>query len=380
MKRLLASLVLIGGCILVSTQVKAPKCFAPDLGHWRRYFGFALAVNDDYLAVGDPEANRVVFYSKANGRWSRTGDILPPEGSAAAKVDEGFGFDLDLDGSLLVIGAYTETPSYSGGVYKVLLDSPTEVERIDTKEEGEISGFSVAADNGLIAFTIDRKTKSGTISRVRLLGSDIEEIPPPTDSAADAWGFDVALNKDLLVITAPHDEMGAAWLFNLQEPESPPQRLAVSNGYVHSAVAISDQFVAVSSVERSMLFSQGGRKTLIIEMTRILQSIFGEPWPTDFPPPHPKTLIMNIKDGTTTVLDGYGYLSLDRHILMRTYHGWHLDSPPSRLELFDLRDPAAPRLIARRWGRYSAQIHNGILATVKITSSGTKLCVQEGIR
>ncbi len=157
-------------------QASSQQCFLPERDDSRK-FGFALALNDDYLAVGDPKANRVVLYSRqANGSWSRTGEILPPSDSAAAQVGSGFGYDLALDGSLLVIGAYVEKykslnperfqwtsqlgVSYSGGVYRVLLNSPGEVKRIDKLAEGEIAGISVATGNRKIAFTIRHKSNA----------------------------------------------------------------------------------------------------------------------------------------------------------------------------------------------------------------------------
>lgn len=58
-------------------------------------FGNALAVNEHYLAVGDPQANRVVIYTRnEHGKWLRTREILPPKDSIADKVGFGFGFDV----------------------------------------------------------------------------------------------------------------------------------------------------------------------------------------------------------------------------------------------------------------------------------------------
>ena len=389
MKRLLASLVLIGGCILVSTQAKARKCFAPEPGD-SRDFGFALALSDSYLAVGDPKANRVVLYSKANGRWSRTGEILPPEGSAAAKVGAGFGYDLDLDGSLLVIGAYTERHkpdsqdgfqwtnqlgvSYSGGVYKVLLDSPAKVERIDSQEEGEISGFSVAADDGKVAFGI-----GGVESRVKLWsGGEVEKIIPPTDTDTSV----LDMNGDLLLVGAPSVETGAAWLLNLLQPDSAPQRLAIPGATAGHVVAISSQFAVIGAPGPLYPGAPGLYPKdigLIESLISIIQDGSIPQGPAPIGPPA-KTLIMNMKDGSTTVLDGAGYLSLDRHLLVRTYREFYDGSPRPQLELFDLGDATAPRLIARRLGSYRASIHNGTLVTVKEYSSDPKLCIEQGIQ
>ena len=324
--------------------MKARQCFASEPGD-SRDFGFALALSDSYLAVGDPEANRVVLYSKANGRWSRTGEILPPEGSAAAKVGEGFGYDLDLDGSLLVIGAYTERinqlgVSYSGGVYKVLLDSPAKVERIDATDTGEISGFSVAADDGLIAFVIGASPPGYWNSRVELWDSgEVEQITPPTDTGIS----DLDMNNDLLLVGTLSED-AAAWLFDLSSPNMPPQKLAAPEyKYIGSVVAISDRFIAVGSLED---------------------------------PPR-TTLIMALKDGSTVLLDGFGYLSLAGNLLARAYPTTEDHEQQARLEIFDLTNLSNPRLIDKRWGISRAQLKDNLLVTTRKTHSGMQICVEQ---
>ena len=72
-----------------------------------RSFGTSLAVDEDYLAVGDPEANRVVIYTrKTDGNWQRIREIYPPKPSLAKKRGYGFGSELALNNNVLVIRAY----------------------------------------------------------------------------------------------------------------------------------------------------------------------------------------------------------------------------------------------------------------------------------
>jgi hypothetical protein len=74
-------------------------------------FGNALAMSDNYLAVGDTQANRVIIYSRNKyGKWSRTKEILPPKDSVAYKIGSGFGKDVALDKSTLIIGSFTKQP------------------------------------------------------------------------------------------------------------------------------------------------------------------------------------------------------------------------------------------------------------------------------
>lgn len=70
-------------------------------------FGYAMAVNNNFLAVGDPEANRVVIYSReASDSWRRLYEIYPPDNSLAKKIKYGFSYDLALHNNLLVIYFY----------------------------------------------------------------------------------------------------------------------------------------------------------------------------------------------------------------------------------------------------------------------------------
>ncbi len=230
-------------------------------------FGHALAMSDDYLAVGDPEANRVVIYTRnVDGRWLRTREILPPSGSSADSVGSGFGYDVSLDKSTLVVGAYTEKHkpnnpdkfqytnqlgvSFSGGVYKVLLDKKADVKRIDELDKSEVSGFSVSADRGRIAFSIKQEKQPGKwTGKVNLFSdSDVKQILSPINIAEQNFGVDIDLKNNLLLVGSPFDENGAAWLFDLEALSSKPERLAVPNTHLGSTVTISDQFAVVGAV------------------------------------------------------------------------------------------------------------------------------------
>lgn len=351
-----------------STSTSVQTCFLSEPGD-SKSFGYALAISDRYLAVGDPEANRVVIYTHNNNhRWLRTREIVPPKGSAVDNVGSGFGYDVSLDKSTLVIGAYTEKHkpnnqeifqytnqlgvSFSGGVYKVLLDKKAEVKRIDVLSGGEISGFSVSADAGKIAFSIKREEQPGRwIGKVNLLTEgDVKQILSPTNSAEQNFGVDIDLKNNLLLVGSPFDDTGAAWLFDLETPENKPQRLAIPNAHIGSTLAISDQFAVVGAI--------GG-------LTYATPA---------------KTLIKGIKDGSTTVIDGVGELSLDQNILARMHPRSPDGEQQALLELFNLGDNATPRLMKERRDVDRALLENSLLTTVQKTSSGVKLCIEQHIK
>ncbi|MEL6463075.1 MAG: hypothetical protein AAFQ91_33480, partial [Cyanobacteria bacterium J06621_15] len=97
-----------------------------------RVFGYSLAVSHDYLAVGDPGANRVVIYNRqADGNWLRSYEIYPPKRLFGKSRGYGFGYDLALKDNVLMIHAYDykNLPDFSSKnkfpeeVYLVSLDT-----------------------------------------------------------------------------------------------------------------------------------------------------------------------------------------------------------------------------------------------------------------
>ena len=74
-------------------------------------FGEALAINDNYITVGDTKANRVAIYSydKSKDKWSRTKEIYPPKNSIIDRVGSGFGRSLVFNKNQLIIGAYIDS-------------------------------------------------------------------------------------------------------------------------------------------------------------------------------------------------------------------------------------------------------------------------------
>ena len=83
-------------------------CFYTEPGDTNS-FGSSVAINDKYLAVGDPNANRVVVYENdLSDQWQRHREIYPPEDSIPYKVGNGFGRNLSLDKNGLIVNALTQ--------------------------------------------------------------------------------------------------------------------------------------------------------------------------------------------------------------------------------------------------------------------------------
>ena len=183
-------------------------------------FGEALAINGKYIAVGDPEANRVAIYSydKARDKWSRTREIHAPKNSIIDRVGSGFGNSLVFNQDQLIISAYSKTInklkdnrseySYYGAVYSLLLDDNNQnaLEEIVLPESFKLTGYSITTFNNKIALEATTGTKPGQKpSEVLIVNpntlkveSTIESLIPPAKQ--EYLGKSIAGNSKSLII------------------------------------------------------------------------------------------------------------------------------------------------------------------------------------
>ena len=334
-------------------------------------WGFSLAMSDNYLAVGDPNANRVVIYSKNKyHRWVRTKEILPPTESTTYRIGSGFGYDLALDEDTLVIGAYSQKQdvenaedfqlnervvSTSGAVYQTNLGRDSIVKRLDDFKQGEIVGNVVAAEGGVVAFTsskIEPEQPYNAINKIVVLVEGQRKfLPSPTDNRS--WfGADIAIHNKMLLAGSIAEGRDKAWLFNLDDRESlvPHPIQTSAEDLVGNSVALSKEFIVVSE-------KNGGRYSEIVGAS-------------------PKTSIEKIDKESRTIIDGHAEVSLDNRILSRLRFGRSFYREANILELFCLDDTATPRRILKRNNIERALVHNSLLTTVQKKSSSVKLCIE----
>jgi len=125
----------------VETQVLEPDVF--DFGHT---FGFDLALEDGRLLIGDPDSAQrrgdVVAYELDAGVWEQT-QVIGPEIDGLM----GFGNQLAMDGSTLLIGA-PDTQMYAGAasVYSFEDDDWVYVESIGHAPSPDLSLFGARLD------------------------------------------------------------------------------------------------------------------------------------------------------------------------------------------------------------------------------------------
>lgn len=320
-------------------------CFLPEPGDTNS-FGSSVVVNDKYLAIGDPRANKVIIYTpNDSGKWNRTREILPPVDLNLDEDSSIFGNNLELDGDVLTISARTKNPEaqiahlprkarllarYSYWRYLINLNTKTEVKPID---------LLIKKEPGLVKFNLLRRGK-------------IEQIVLP-DNEEERFGSDIALHQNLLLVGSPsYLEAGGGWLFDLERLEAEPLKIVPKN--IDFATISFGETVAVSKEFAAI----GHRGRVWYDPVR--------PYPyKGNSHPFTKTLIQNLNNGLTKVLDSYGELSLSGNVLVVMRPSSPDGEQTPLLEVFRLDEDATPQLIIRRTDVSNAWVQNGFLILVK---------------
>ncbi len=241
-------------------------------------FGKALAINDNYIAVGDPEANRVAIYSYDNSKtnWSRTREIYPPKNSIISKVGSGFGSSLVFSKDQLIVGAYSEPKTtffgkdvegeqnefgndYHGAVYSLQLDKDNQsyLKEIVLPESIKLTGYSITTFNNKIALgaTTGKEPgeKNGKVLIINPTTLQVEKTiePPSLEQKFLDFGFVLDGNDNFLLVGSQGlTKQGGALLIDqagkieeissVKDPTSPIFRSG-------SSIALSNHFVVVGN-------------------------------------------------------------------------------------------------------------------------------------
>ena len=259
-------------------------------------FGQALAINDSYIAVGDPKANRVAIYSydELNNKWSRTREIYPPKNSIIERVGSGFGNSLVFHQNQLIIGAYSQpktttfdddiesdeyklTQQYHGAVYSLVLDKKGQsfLQEIALPDRFKLTGYSLTIFDNKIALGATTETQPYTspstktgkkvliVNPTTLEVEETIEPPSPERKFAD-FGFVIDGNDDFLLVGSRGlTKKGGALLIDKAgkiEKISSDENLATPLSKAGSSVALTDNFMAIG-----ISSSWGDESTLLLK-------------------------------------------------------------------------------------------------------------------
>ena len=165
------------------------------------------------------------------------------------------------------------------------------------------------------------------------------------DRGEAQFGADFAHYKNLLLVGFPSaiEERGA-WLYNLDEPDKEPEKLAAPNIYLGTSVALNEHFAVVGE--------------------RYYQTGAYRPWREDVPNKPKSTLIKVNKTGSTRIQQFRGRVSLSENILAIMYPTFGYFVNGAVLEVYGLNSNAGTPLLSMRGNVANAFVQNGFLITV----------------
>ncbi len=205
-------------------------------------FGHAIDIEGSLAAIAAPANNAmgalsgaVYLFDTATG--TELSKFFPADGEA---VDQ-FGFSLDIDGDLALVGARWDDDSAPNGGAAYLFDisdpaNPVELSKVSAAmgDENDYFGYEVALSGNVAAvgaifdddlgldagavYIYDVTDPSNPVMVKKLLASDGD----PTDD----FGWSVAMQGDTLVVGSRTDDdihpgAGSAYLFDISSPANP---------------------------------------------------------------------------------------------------------------------------------------------------------------
>lgn len=343
-------------------------CFYTESGDTNS-FGSSVAINDKYMAVGDPNANRTVIYQRdSRNQWYRSRVIYPPENSLVFEAGRGFGRILGLSGNILMVDS-------------VIRIKPTSPYLVNPNNFRDFLKKDIAYRKNTFQkyiFNLDLKTKITQIDCIRnnqkeltnfyiLHDGELKLITLPNKNE-EMFGVSVAVHNNLMLVGSPpsrqrnlEPKRGKGWLFNLNKLDSDPKVLTAEKAYFGKSVALSEQFAVVGNSGTEQLIGNYGL--------------------------YPKTLIMSLDNDSSSLIDNQGYLSIYKNILAVMRPRAAMQSP--LLQLFMIDKYSAVSLIMERKildsyqmikGRYlrNALVQNGFLLTIERLENkdSLKICIE----
>ena len=211
-----------------------PEDDHPSMVNSKDNYGYAVALSSNYIAVGAPftdttsgtvDAGAVYVYRNTSATaWSYDNLLLP---TASTLLDGHFGNAVDIDGSVMVIGARgTTSPAgeaNAGRVYVYRLDGQLtwlEDQQLSASDEaaGKGFGWSVSVGGGRILVGARLDGENGEFSGAVYVFEDqggsfveVQKLIAPDGVAGDRFGTAVALDAkhedpELGVVGAPFDD------------------------------------------------------------------------------------------------------------------------------------------------------------------------------
>ncbi len=263
---LLTCLVSNGAPICAAQVIYEDLKLLPDDGARLDIFGSAIAIENDIVAVGAPSDNdngeasgSAYLMDAVTGR--QIAKLLPDDGTEKAY----FGSAIAISNDIIAVGAYR---SYNvrynyGAVY--LFDAPTGIQTAKLFPQNASTnndfGQSVAIDNGIVAIGAPNAEVNGNSTGAAYLfdastGNQLGKLIPDDGATKDRFGWCIAIDNGIVAVGAKFSDhngfnSGAAYLFDAttgaQLAKLVPDDNTASDLFGYS-IAIHDGIVAVGAI------------------------------------------------------------------------------------------------------------------------------------
>lgn len=236
----LKSAAIVTGCIAIAVA-PAPACWGqvinehlkllPNDGSDANQFGFSVAVDRGIVAVGanydddhGRESGSAYLFNAATG--AEITKLLPDDG---AELDQ-FGFSIAIDKGVVAVGAPRDDDKGGNAGAAYLFDASTgdQITKLlaDDGDHGNMFGWSIAIDNGVVAVGALYDDDNGGDSGSAYLfdastGEQIAKLLPSDGAKSDQFGCSIAIDNGMVAVGALFDDngAGAAYLFDAASGE-----------------------------------------------------------------------------------------------------------------------------------------------------------------
>jgi hypothetical protein len=209
--------------------------FADDFGHAIDIEGTTAIVTATFNNVGGVLAGAAYIFDTTTG--AELGKVVASDGGS---VDE-FGWSVDLEGDIAIIGARRDDDSAPNGGAAYLFDisdpaNPVELSKVSASmgDQNDYFGFEVALSGNTAAvgaiFDDDLGLDSGAVYIYDITDlanpAMVKKLLASDGDATDDFGWSVAMQGDTLLVGSRTDDdihpgAGSAYLFDISDPASP---------------------------------------------------------------------------------------------------------------------------------------------------------------
>jgi hypothetical protein len=233
------------------------------------YFGTSIAISDNYIVVGaygDDDNGSIsgsIYVYDLNNNFAET-KLTASDGDP----DDYFGFSVAINDNYLVVGAYRDDDkgSSSGSIYVYDLNNNFAETKLTAPDgaSGDYFGWSMAiSDNYLVvgAYGDDDNGSSSGSAYVYDINNNFAEtkLTASDGGAGDYFGFSVAINDNYLVVGAylANNKRGSSYIYDINnsftETKILPSDIEVDY-YFGYYPAISDNYLVITGDKSSKYF------------------------------------------------------------------------------------------------------------------------------